>query len=320
MKIVTVAVVLLAAACSHAPPVPVPLKPGCIEVIDASPADGFNFPYVLRIPAAAVQDRTYLLVEPNNTGRISDDLNVHLEGAKKLSGTGVGAFVAKQLDLPLLMPVFPRPEADWKIYTHLFDRDTMLIEDGPLRRVDLQLLAMVRNARARLRANGIPTHEKFLLTGFSASGSFSNRFTMIHPQRVKAVAGGGLNALVMLPLATLDGEKLPYPIGTADLRQLTGRAFNEKAWRQVPQLYYMGAQDDNDAVLFGDGYEESERQLIFKVLGETMQPDRWTKGQMIYGRSGANAKFATYLNIGHGTDLRINDDVTAFFREVIAKK
>ncbi len=319
MKNLTIAFLLLAAACTHTPAVPVTLTPGAIDVVAASPADGFNFPYVLRMPAAPVKDRTYLLVEPNNTGRISDDLNVHLEGAKKLSGTGVGAYVAKRLDVPLLMPVFPRPETDWKIYTHLFDRDTMLIEDGPLRRVDLQLLAMVRHARARLRANGIPTHEKFLMSGFSASGSFSNRFTMLHPESVKAVAGGGLNALVMLPLASLDGETLPYPVGTADLRQLTGRGFNEKAWRQVPQLYYMGAKDDNDAVKFDDGYEESERQLIFKVLGETMQPDRWTKGQMIYGRSGANARFATYVDIGHGTNTKINEDVTAFFREVIGK-
>jgi len=319
MKTLTTAVLLLTVACSHTAPAPSSAAPGSIEVVAASPADGFNFPYVLRLPAAPVKDKTYLLVEPNNTGRISDDLNVHLEAAKQLSGTGVGAYVAKRLDVPLLMPVFPRPETDWKIYTHLFDRDTMLIGDGPLRRVDLQLLAMVRHARARLRATGIPTHEKFLLTGFSASGSFSNRFTMLHPERVKAVAGGGLNALVMLPLANLDGETLPYPIGIADVRQLTGRRFNEKAWRKVPQLYYMGAQDDNDAVKFDDGYEESERQLIFKVLGETMQPDRWMKGQMIYGRAGAKAKFATYLDIGHGTDRRINDDVTAFFREAIAK-
>ena len=42
--------------------------------------------------------------------------------------------------------------------------------------MDLQLLAMIDDVRARLKAVGLVTHEKALLTGFSASGTFTNRF------------------------------------------------------------------------------------------------------------------------------------------------
>lgn len=52
----------------------------------------------------------YLLVEPNNTGFASDDFDVHLEAAKKLSTNGFGA-VAGAPGAPLLIPVFPRPKA-----------------------------------------------------------------------------------------------------------------------------------------------------------------------------------------------------------------
>lgn len=50
-----------------------------------------------------------------------------------------------------------------------------------------QLLAMVEDAGARLKMMGYSTGSQFLMVGFSASGTLANRFTLIHPDRVKAV-------------------------------------------------------------------------------------------------------------------------------------
>jgi hypothetical protein len=85
----------------------------------------------------------------------------------------------------------------------------------------------------------------------------------------------------------------------------------------VPQFLYMGAKDDNDAVLFDDGYSESERAVVFQVLGEKMQPDRWMHMQELYRNAGANATFRTYEHMGHGTDQKINDEVVEFFRKAM---
>ena len=309
---------LLAAACTHTlPPKELPAA-GTLVTIDAAPAKGFHYPYILKMPTAARLDgTTYLLVEPNNTGRISDDLADHAEAAKKLANGAIGSYVAKRLDVPLLVPVFPRPKTGWERYTHALDRDTMLIPEGEMRRLDLQLLAMIDDARKQLRAYGIETHKKILLTGFSASGTFSNRFTLLHPERVHAVATGGLNAMLIVPAATLDDVSLPYPLGISDLREIAGASFNDARWRAVPQFIYMGAKDDNDAVLFDDGYSESERAIVFSVLGEKMQPDRWTRMQELYRNHGVNATFRTYDHMGHGTDGRINDEIVAFFRSAI---
>jgi predicted esterase len=303
---------LLAAACAHKP---LPAA-NTLEVVDASPAKGFHYPYLLKMPTAARLDgTTYLLVEPNNTGRVSDDLDVHVDAAKKLAGGAVGSFVAKRLDLPLLVPVFPRPETGWETYTHALDRDSMLVQDGPMRRLDLQLLAMVDDARKRLRGYGVTTQEQVLLTGFSASATFANRFTLLHPEKVRAVATGGLNAILIVPSSTLDDVELPYPLGIADLREIAKTTFHPAAWRAVPQFIYMGAKDDNDAAQFDDGYSESERAIVFRVLGEKMQPDRWTRVQQLYRDAGANATFRTYDHMGHGTDGQINGEITEFFRK-----
>ena len=301
-----------AAACAHqAPAPPAPLAAG-VELIDAAPDKGFNYPYVLRFPEGATG--RVLLVEPNNTGQISDDLATHVDAAMNLSKSGVGAFVAKELRVPLLMPVFPRPKTGWEIYTHLLDRDAMLIDSGPMKRLDLQLIAMIDDAQARLRQRGHSVPKKVIMTGFSASGSFVNRFTMMHPERVQAVSTGGLNGMIILPLASRNSLPLDYPLGINDLATITGSKPNLRAWKRVPQMIYMGALDDNDAVLFDDGYSEAERQTVFRAIGEKMQPDRWVTGQQIYRDFGANVTFRTYEGIGHATNRKIGSEVAEFLR------
>jgi len=320
MRTLLITLALLGAACAHTP-APTATRPADgIVFVEAAPEKGFHYPYILRLPPeSAGTGASHLVVEPNNTGAVSDDLNVHLEAARKLSSNAIGAFVAKRLEVPLLVPVFPRPETDWHIYAHMLDRDVMLIKDGPMRRLDLQLIAMIDDARARLRTYGFRVDEKVLMTGFSASGTFSNRFTLLHPERVRAVASGGLNGLLMVPSESIGSTKLPYPLGLADLRTIANQRFDERAWRAVPQFIYMGALDDNDALKYDDGYDDAERAIVYGTLGEAMQPDRWQRVQAIYKEAGANATFRTYEKVGHWTDQTINSELTEFFRQFLRK-
>jgi hypothetical protein len=283
--------------------------------VPAAPQKGFNFPYIVRLPDRSKPVAPYLLVEPNNTGAVSDDLAVHERAAKDLSVKAIGSYVRKRLNVALLIPVFPRPESQPTLYAHLLNRQTMLIGNGDMRRHDLQLIRMIDDARARLAGMGIAVDEKVLMTGFSASGSFTNRFTVIHPEKVQAVATGGLNGLLMLPMDKLEGKRLDYPLGTADLKKVSGAAFQREAWLRVPQMIYMGALDDNDAVAFDDGYTVDERTLVYSVIGKKMQPDRWEHCQKIYRNAGANVTFSTYENVGHWTDGKINGEIAVFFAD-----
>ena len=298
---------VLGAACSESAPRSV--------VVHAAPDRGFHYPYILSFPAGELAETPgFLLVEPNNTGSVSDDIAVHLKAARALSQEAIGGYVSRALKIPLLVPVFPRPEEQWSLYTHLLDRDVMTLQEGPMARLDLQLLAMVDDAIARLEKKGYSAGHQVLVTGFSASGTFANRFTVLHPERVRAVASGGVNGLLMLPIERLAESELPYPLGVADYASIAGRPFNLPVWRQVPQFIYMGAKDENDAVLFDDGYSKAEREIIFGVLGERMQPDRWMKCQGVYRTAGARVTFRTFPDVGHRTDRRINGEIVEFFR------
>lgn len=52
----------------------------------------------------------------------------------------------------------------------------------------------------------------------------------------------------MLPVAEYNGERLRYPIGVGDLSEVSGQEFDLEAYRKVPQFFFLGAADTNDAV------------------------------------------------------------------------
>lgn len=286
-------------------------------VVKANPEAGFAHDYLLFIPKGTSKGKkSYLLVEPNNTGFTSDSIEKHREGAFFIATKrSIGNNISTELKIPLLVPIFPRPKDRNLIYTHALDRDAMLAQEEDIKRLDLQLVAMMRNARPRLISLGVPVEEKVFMSGFSASGSFVNRFLFLHPEIVKAASAGGLNGILMLPKEEMNGHALNYPLGINDLQEITGKEVNLKTYKKIPQFIFMGALDDNDAVPYDDAYNDEEREVIYATAGKEMQPQRWEKCQQVYRGEGVNARFRTYAEVGHGSTGEINLEVIMFFME-----
>jgi hypothetical protein len=154
--------------------------------------------------------------------------------------------------------------------------------------------------------------------GFSASGSFANRLLLLHPDRILAAATGGINSFPMLPISNLNGTNLEFPLGIHDIETITKKRFEREIWLKVPQLIFMGALDENDALEFDDAYSEPERQKVYALLAEPMQP-RWQAAQAIYLNEKPNVTFVTYGNVGHWTDGQVNSDVVNFVRIAIRR-
>jgi len=284
---------------------------------------GFQYPYYLFIPEDAnTSGDNFLVVEPNNSGFVSDDLAEHIKKAKRNATRDfyLGNYVSRNMKCPLLVPVFPRSKSHWKIYTHSLDRDVVLQKNNSLERIDLQLIAMTNDAKKILEKRGIQIHEQILMTGFSASGTFVNRFTLIHPEKVLAVAAGGLNGLLMLPLEKLEDQELIYPVGTGDFEALFGAPFNFEAFQKTPQFLFMGALDSNDAIPYDDAFDPPERDLIYQTLGKTMLPDRWEKCSAIYRNFGIEAQYKIYQDIGHAHPDLVKQEVVQFFRAAMNRR
>jgi hypothetical protein len=300
--------------------VPGRIKSDSLVVVKKNPAKGFYNDYLLFIPKGTPLNRTlYLIVEPNNTGQLSDSAELHMEHAIQLASTSsIGNNIATELHLPLLVPVFPRLASLPNTYSHALDRDVMLDSSTELKRLDLQLVAMISDARAVLSSMQIPVEEKIFMNGFSASATFTNRFSFMHPELIRALAIGGFNGELMFPLKQLNGTKLNYPLGTNDLEQIAGNSFNDTSYRAIPQFIFMGALDDNDAVQFDDAYSKAERKIINNQIGKDVQ-SRYKFCQKIYRDNKVNASFQTYEHVGHWTTGPINLEVIRFFETFLDK-
>lgn len=289
-----------------------------LEPVAADPVAGFHADYFLYAgPGArkrlAREGTAVILVQPNNSGTNSDDPRVHRKDAW---WTSFGrSSLAEELEVVLLVPAFVRPAEDWRIYTHALDRDVLTTPRADLARLDLQLLAMVDDARRRLAARGMETRAQILIQGFSASGMFANRFTILHPQRVLACAAGSPGGWPVAPLAEHAGTVLPWPAGVADLQELTGAAFDAAAYARVPTLFVLGDRDDNDSLDFGDGWDAEHAEIVDRLFGAEPQA-RWEPARALHEAAGAQALFVRPAGFGH--DRRgLQSFTTEFFRSVL---
>ncbi len=278
--------------------------------IDSSPEQGFHFPFFLYVPKDSSKVQR-LLVIPNNSGSSLDTFEAQLGSAKRQALDW--SDLAERISAALLVPGFPRPKVDPPIYTHSLSRSTLLVKDGNLERIDLQLVKMFEAAKLVLSKRGAKDlKRKIFLFGFSASAMFVNRFTFIHPHLVGAVAFGAPGGWPLAPIKEFKGRPLPYPVGIGDFQEVAAEPFDLDALRRVPIFAFLGSKDENDSVTFRDGYTEADQALVFSNFGKT-PVERWPISEKIYKDAGLNAVFKLYKGIGHGTNRIVHDDVVAFF-------
>lgn len=290
------------------------------EVIErhAAPDHGFHWPYLLYLPAQV--RAKHLMVVPNDTGFPTEDLDLlRAAGSCDLRGH---ARLADRLGVPLLVPLFPRPPVpgeEGNLYLQALTRASLEVQRPPLRRVDLQLIAMVEDATERLRRSGTAISRHVLLAGFSASGSFVNRFAILHPDRVLAVASGSPGGWPVAPVSEVEGEALPWPVGVADVEKLVGRPIDVHALGRVAWFFFLGAQDANDAVPHRDSFSSEDEALILRRFGPT-PVSRWKEAERLYQRRSLDARFKLYPGAGHMLTPEMAESVEAFFRAALRRE
>jgi pimeloyl-ACP methyl ester carboxylesterase len=265
-----------------------------LNKIPADPAKGFSWPYYLYIPPT-IKTPTVLLVQPNNTGSVDDDPAVHDASARNLiEGT---RFLGEDLGSPYLVPTFPRPASLPVGYTHALDRDVLLTTVPGYNRIDLQLIAMIEDARRILSEKGITVGPKVFAVGVSASGSFVSRFTILHPDRIKAASFGAPGFGPIVPVASWNGQALPYPEGISDLNSLIGSSFNSTEYQQVPIQAWVGDEDTNVDPWWDPSDPEVAR--IIAAFGGRHLYSRWPRYDAAYYSVTSLAQFVVFPGLGH---------------------
>jgi hypothetical protein len=283
---------------------------GTSTYIAAKPSKGFNYGYYYYIPESIKNvSKKFLWVEPNNQPGVSDDIKLSDDEAQNLINGNKP--IADELGVVLLVPVFPRPQSGNLGNTLSLNRATLQNSTGNLARINLQLIQMIADLREICGNKGINVAPKVLMTGFSASGKFVNRFTAIHPELVQAVASGGSDPI--LPIDTLEGERLIYPVGISDLKEITGNPFSLQNFITIPKFIYIGSADENDPLPNNDMFGIEERRIITKVLGSGVH-ERWGRVRQVYEELDPFARFVVYDGVGHTITNTMQRDILEFFR------
>ncbi len=306
------------------------LAPRTIYRFEANPEAGFHWPYYLFIPEVVAPGGA-VLIEPNNDGLFGAPFETHDYWAATRNEQLYFDY-GRHLGTPMLTPVFPRPLVDGpegNLYIHAMTRSAMLHDDPRYARPDLQLLAMLDDAQAKLAASGFEVSEDALFWGFSAAGDFVTRMAMLHPERVRAVAAGGLGGLPILPVSDSDGEALSFPVGVADLELITGRELNAEALRDTPVLLYQGGADENDSVreppftcdaFRSDSYSCDQAQWVNATLGASTL-DRVPVVQDLYSDFGMRDFNSLVLpGVEHTTPPEMEARIREFFACVLARE
>jgi hypothetical protein len=259
---------------------------GELLLIHPEEGDRFQYPYFLFVPTQVSQNpRTWIIVEPNNSGFADDDLKNHRKKAKNTASNDyyLGNFISQSLGCPLhcsrispggipVEDLYPCPGQGC---------------DGPKGQChlrgstgsSLKCLKMPEKISRRRTSRQRPNSSS---PDSPLQAPFANRFTVMHPDQVLAVAAGGLNGLAdaALPTACSRSSCL-YPCRhSRPSQEITGRAVSAASYfRTTPQFYFMGALDDNDALPYDDAFDPSEREQISRLLGEQMLPERWNHCQ-----------------------------------------
>lgn len=295
---------------------------GFLINVKEEPELGFNFGYLLFIPLKIRPEPTLIIEGPavGEAGPLDKACKLVYDKAKfELEDKGYPHWLAKKLECPLIMPLFPRPEDkenNTNIFTHALTSRSMSVKNSVIERIDLQLINMFRQIKKSFAKADIIISDKFILKGFSAGGEFAHRFSILHPQYVLAAVSGGAMHSFTLPLKSYKNELLLWPNGIGNADEYSDFKFED--YYKIKQLNYLGDKDFNDSVPYSDSYTEEERQQVFRLFGTAGNPDRWNYYQKFVVELGLdNITCITDQGMDHRPSEKIRDTIYDFLADVI---
>lgn len=229
---------------------------------------------------------------------------------------------------PILIPIIPRCMAlytgflGYDVYHENFEKAIQGYKEGwsgfnendleKFRNLDKQICYMIDYSINYLKEFGMQMDDKVVATGYSASSKFVNYFSALHPEKVKMIIGGATGGLCIIPNLQYD-----YPLGFKDIGKEKLKLFKE-----IPQFYYIGDDDQNDpskpALDFkkdeygnyrlrdGGYYSLEQTHIIHDKISSDVQK-RFDINQELYYSLGVNCLFKKYKG-----DHQINDEQLEF--------
>ena len=171
-------------------------------------------------------------------------------------------------------------------------------------RYDEILLSMVDEVAGKYRLKD----NRFMLYGFSGGGQFSQRFFMLHPERLTAVSIGAPGVVTLL------NSDYDWWVGTRNIEALFGKKINLDAMRAVKVQTLIGTEDNltweiaipRDSAFWMDGAD---------LMGEN-RLDRIEALAKSFETQGIRVRCDTVAGVAH-EPFRVIEPAEAFFTDVV---
>jgi predicted esterase len=209
-------------------------------IIYHEPSTLTKYSYFHYIPASALQRNPVRIVLSGhgNPGvsysELEKDVQLHIQYSLRP--------FADEYGYAILVMVIPG-KAQYFHRSNIFEVESDL--DPFYIRPDLEYAKVIDEFLGFLRSEGYTPQEKVFMTGFSNGGLQTNRFSILHPEKVMAVAIGSAG-LYTYPMNSYEGLIMDYPIGVADVSQLDHSTYSLEAFKAIPHYLFVGENDTNN--------------------------------------------------------------------------
>ena len=185
-----------------------------------------KIPFILITPSHLENGQT-LVMESNNLETNNKELLL-----KQALDTGREINDILNGSNPILIPILPSESSIAPYYQQL---STECFENE--KKPDLDIVEVIDKAKEIMdKEYSTKINDKIFLNGYSSSGCFAQRFSLIYPELIDTACIGGASGSIPIPNTDLD-----YPLGIKNYEELFGKSFNIEEYKKITFDYYVGS-------------------------------------------------------------------------------
>lgn len=257
--------------------------------------------YILGIPQD-MKDNSEIFVEMYNSGgREEERYSDNVKHAMSDKGNPIERnYIDFISDFPFVVPIIPCLKG-------LPDFQQMSVESIELYKIHEKVKDCIDEARIKIeQITEKKVQDKIFLSGYSASGVFAQRFALVYPEIINRALIGGAAGTIPVPT-----NKIKFPIGIQDFKELFGKEFNGEAYKQIQFGYYASEREAEESGNFDiNGNIISTRNQIAAPMHDmsfrsvTTPKDVGTLQRQLLGKSiDERYKNAIEANKKYGIDI-----------------
>ncbi|MEI6043449.1 MAG: hypothetical protein WCS37_03550 [Chloroflexota bacterium] len=158
-------------------------------------------------------------------------------------------------------------------------------------------------------ATNLQFNNHLLLYGFSRGAQLAHRYALLYPDKTLGVAtlSAGSYTLPYKNDASKSTQPLPFPFGVSDLKNYTGKPFNQKSFAKVNFLIEVGAMDNDP---------EQTPPAWDSYLGRS-RLERAESFYLALKEEGVAAQITIFPDTAHQETLAMRTNALNFFKGLI---